>query len=231
MKNWKVMKRQQEIDQDNVLTVLTIFSIFLMGFIDAYTFIVLDGVFASPQTGNIIALVGRLAGGDWMQAVIHASVFLGFLLGAFLGQMMIDRIGDIGRKKYRIYLFYQVIFLFLLAFFQQSLSHSSVGFLLGLLAGYELTVFRKIMETSINNGIMTGNAKNMMNNLYSAVIHKNVTARRDFLVLLSGILIFMIGVGSGTLILAAGVLFNLWGAFGLTAVAYLWLLILRRSRK
>lgn len=227
MKDEKVMKRAQGIDQGLVLTVMTIFSTFLMGFIDAYTFIVLDGVFASPQTGNIIALVGRLAGGDWMQAVIHAFVFFGFLIGAFLGQMMIDRIGDYGRRTYRIYLFYQVIYLFLVALTQQVLSQSMIGFFLGLLAGYVLTIFRKIRKTGINNGIMTGNAKSMMNNLYSAVVHKNKTARGDFYVLLSGILIFMVGVGAGTFILEAGAAFNLWGAFLLSAVAYLWLLFKR----
>lgn len=219
------MTDQHEVEKSKVLTILTIFSTFLMGYIDAYTFIAQNGVFASPQTGNIIALVARIFSGEWEQALIHMFVFLGFIIGAFIGQAMIEHMKDYGWKSYRVYLFYQVVLLLFVALMQQLVGHFLIGFLLGLLAGYELTIFRKIHGTTINNGVMTGNAKNLMNNLYNAIFDKNLEARREFFILLSAIGIFILGVGAGTLVLRfLGPLYNLWGAFFITGLFYLWLL-------
>lgn len=225
------MKISNNVDQNYILTILTVFSTFLMGFIDAYTFIVQNGVFASAQTGNIVALVAKLSIGSWGEALIHTVVFLGFVLGAFLGQAIVDRIKITGWRRYRVYLFYQTIFIFFVAFVQQYFGHYFIGFLLGMLAGYELTVFRQIKGTTINNGIMTGNVKNLMNDLYKALFNKNQKARSEFLVLLSGISIFMVGVGAGTFTLKLGNNYNLWTAFFITALFYFWLLASQYLKK
>ncbi|MCT1903671.1 YoaK family protein [Oceanobacillus sojae] len=218
---------QNEINQNKILTVLTIFSTFLMGFIDAYTFMTQDGLFASAQTGNMVVLAAKLFEGNFPEALVHISSFIGFALGAFLAQGVMERFKTYGWKKYRLYLLLQMVFLFILAVIQQNIGPSVIGFLLGLLAGYELTVFRKIKSTSINNGIMTGNTKNLMNNLYLAVFHKNKEALHTFFTLFIGITVFMLGVGTGTVILLFGNHINLWLAFAITGCFYLWLLFKR----
>lgn len=221
-------KAQYETEQNRILTILTVFSIFLMGYIDAYTFIAQNGVFASPQTGNLIALVARISSGEWQQALIHVFVLLGFIIGAFIGQAMIDRITDSDWKKYRVYLFLPLVLLLIVSLIQQFVSPFLIGFLLGLLSGYELIIFRKIKGITINNAVMTGNAKNLMSNLYEAIFNEDLRARREFFILLSGIVIFMLGVGTGTLVLKLfGPFYNLWGAFSITGVFYIWLLIKR----
>ena len=218
---------QQEINQNRTLTILTIFSTFLMGFIDAFTFITLDGLFASAQTGNMVVMAAKLFAGNPLEAFAHVSSFLGFAVGAFLAQGVIERFRDYGWRKYRIYLFIQMIFLLILAVIQQEFGASVIGGLLGLLAGYELTVFRKIKSTSINNGIMTGNTKNLMNHLYLAIFHKDKASLNIFLILLLGIGLFMLGVGTGTLVIYFGTQLNLWLAFFLTGIFYVWLLAKR----
>ncbi|WP_052360735.1 YoaK family protein [Oceanobacillus manasiensis] len=214
-----------EINQNKILTVLTIFSTFLMGFIDAYTFITQDGLFASAQTGNMVVLGAKLLEGDFMEALVHFSSFAGFAVGAFIAQGIIEHFKEYGWKKYRIYLFLQMVFLLVIAIVQQNISPSVIGFLLGLLAGYELTVFRKIKSTNINNGIMTGNTKNLMNNLYLAIFNKNKEALHTFLTLLLGLCVFMLGVVSGTVVQLFGVYLNLWLAFFITGLFYIWLLL------
>ncbi|WP_057981648.1 YoaK family protein [Lederbergia galactosidilytica] len=221
------MEKQHDIDQNRILTILTAFSTFLMGFIDAYTFIIRDGVFASAQTGNMVVLVAKLFGGHFWEAMIHVSAFIGFALGAFFGQAIIEHFKEHDWKKYRIYLLIQAIFLLFIALIQQHIGPSLIGFLLGLLAGYELTIFRKIKSTNMNNGIMTGNTKNLMNNLYLAIFNKDSEALQTFYTLLSGIGIFMLGVGAGTLVLYFGAIWNLWCAFLITGLFYLWLLFKR----
>ncbi|WP_052401068.1 YoaK family protein [Oceanobacillus jeddahense] len=218
---------QHEINQNKILSILTIFSTFLMGFIDAYTFLTQDGLFASAQTGNMVVLAAKLVEGDLLEAFVHVSSFLGFALGAFVAQGIIERFKAYGWKKYRFYLLLQTIFLLIIALIQQQIGPSVIGFLLGLLAGYELTVFRKIRSTSINNGIMTGNTKNLMNNLYLAVFHKNRESFYTFVTLLLGITVFMIGAGTGALIWFYSEQLNLWLAFAVTGLFYSWLLFKR----
>lgn len=217
------MKGYNDIEGNRLLTELTIFSTFLMGFIDSYTFIERGELFASAQTGNIIILVANLFEGHWMKAMVHVFTFLGFALGAFIGQGMIEHFKDRGWGKYRVYLSPQIILLLIIALIQQFIGNSLIGFLLGSLAGYELTVFRKFGSTNINNGIMTGNAKNLMNNLYKAIFNKDSEAKHEFLNLSMGIGLFMFGIGTGTLVLMVGSLYNLWVAFFITGLFYLWL--------
>ncbi|MDX8046201.1 YoaK family protein [Gracilibacillus sp. S3-1-1] len=218
---------KQDIDQNRLLTILTIFSTFLMGFIDAFTFITQEGLFASAQTGNVVMMAAKLFAGNPLDALINVSSFVGFSVGAFLAQGVIERLKEYGWKKYRIYLFIQMIFLLVIAIIQQHIGSVIIGFMLGLLAGYELTVFRKIKSTNINNGIMTGNTKNLMNNLYLAIFNKDKAALHTFSTLLLGIGIFILGVGTGTIVLFFGEQLNLWLAFILTGIFYVWLWIKR----
>lgn len=210
-----------------VITMITLFSTFLMGFIDAYTFLTHDGLFASAQTGNLVVLGAKVVSGNFSEVFIHVSSFAGFAIGAFIAQGIVEHHKNYGEGKYRIYLFFQVIFLLLVAIIQEYIGASMIAFLLGLLAGYELTVFRKVKATSMNNGIMTGNIKNMMNNLYLAIFYKDRSAINTFSTLLIGLFVFMFGIIIGTSIVLFNEALVLWTAFIVTAICYMWLLFKR----
>src|SRR5699024_12335095 len=78
--------------------------------------------------------------GQWVDAILNLSTFLGFALGAFIGQAMLDFFKNYGMKKYFIFLSIQIIYLLILALSQEILSSNILVFLLGFLAGYELTL-------------------------------------------------------------------------------------------
>lgn len=198
---------------NRMLSILTVSATFLMGFIDAYTFIEKGGVFVSAQTGNMVVFSSKLFTGNFAQAVGHITVFAGFALGAFLGEAVTEKISGSHLKKFQVFLILQSLLLLFFAIFQQQITDSLMVFALGLLAGYELTIFRKIGMTTINDGIMTGNTKNLMNSLYKIVVDKDPTARNDFKELGLAILVFMIGVGAGSLVIQVKASLNLWCAF------------------
>src|SRR5262245_25928035 len=54
------------------------------GYLDAFTWLSLGGVFASSQTGNVVFLGLCAASGQWLLAVHHLVPLAGFLLGASL---------------------------------------------------------------------------------------------------------------------------------------------------
>jgi uncharacterized membrane protein YoaK (UPF0700 family) len=52
------------------------------GFIDAFTWLSLGGVFANSQTGNVVFLGMYAALGQWQEAARHVPPILAFLIGA-----------------------------------------------------------------------------------------------------------------------------------------------------
>ncbi|TWA98875.1 uncharacterized membrane protein YoaK (UPF0700 family) [Bradyrhizobium stylosanthis] len=54
------------------------------GFIDAFTWLSLGGVFASSQTGNVVFLGIDVFSGQWQSAAHHLLPFAVFLLGAWV---------------------------------------------------------------------------------------------------------------------------------------------------
>jgi uncharacterized membrane protein YoaK (UPF0700 family) len=209
-------------ETSNISTELTVIASFLMGFIDAYTFLQHNETFASAQTGNLVSLSVKLFTGQWMEALSHAWVFGGFVLGAFAGEALMERYQGISVKRYRYYLLIQTILIFILALFQQEITGAIVLFSLGTLAGYELTIFRKFRETTVNNGIMTGNVKNLMRHLYLILFRKDSKAKSHFLDLVATVLIFLLGAGAGALVIQYNPNFVLWAAFIISLLTFAW---------
>ena len=54
------------------------------GFIDAFTWLSLGGVFANSQTGNVVFLGVYAASGQWLQALHHVPPILAFVAGAWV---------------------------------------------------------------------------------------------------------------------------------------------------
>lgn len=193
------MADESKIDT-STLSILTLAATFLMGLIDGYTFLNQNGVFVSAQTGNLVAFSSKLFTGQWKLALSHVVVFLGFAFGAFIGEAIVERIQGSVLKKYEKFLIIQFVLLLVLAVSQSILSSTILIFLLGLMSGYELTLFRKIGLTTVNDGIMTGNIKNWMNSFYKFIFDKNVAAKADFLSLSLALGAFVLGVGISSLI-------------------------------
>lgn len=205
-----------------MITILTIMASFLMGFIDAYTFLQEDEVFASAQTGNLVSLSAKLFSGEWKETMSHVWAFCGFAIGSFIGEAVMDHYKDKGIKRYSYYLLIQTTLLFALALFQQQLTGAVMLLSLGMLAGYELTVFRKFRNTSVNNGIMTGNTRNLMGYLYQIIFNKDSKAKAHFNNLAATVIVFMLGAGAGALTIQLNASYNLWIAFVISLIAFLW---------
>lgn len=58
------------------------------GFLDAYTFVGYNGVFANAQTGNIVLLGVDAQAGHWREALLHVPPIEAFMLGVALAQML-----------------------------------------------------------------------------------------------------------------------------------------------
>lgn len=205
---------RDQLHTERITSILTVISAFLMGFIDAFTFLELDHVFVSAQTGNMVTYGIKLVTGSGYEAFANIMSFLGFLFGAFLGEFLLARLNKSGLRRYRLFLYVQAILLLILAGFQVQLQLNVMVFTLGILSGYALTTFRRFRSTPVNTGIMTGNARNMMNDLYRIIFYKDAEAKAEMFHLLVIILSFIVGVGVSATVIEWNPAAILWIAFG-----------------
>lgn len=196
-----------------LLSGLTLLTTFLMGAIDAYTFIEQDGSFASAQTGNLVVLSIKIFSGQFSETSYHIFSFIGYAIGAFIGEVMVDQLKDHRLYSIKRPLQLKVLVLAGIAIFQPILPHGMTIFFLGLLAGYALSVYRKFSSTTVNNGIMTGNTKNMMNKLYLYVFKKDGAAKQSLTHFLIVLIVFTAGAGVSTLWIHLHPSFVMWFCF------------------
>lgn len=69
------------------------------GFMDAYSYLVHGHVFATGQTGNIVLLTMRAAGGDWLGALGCVASILSCAVGIFFSMHLLH--GIHGGNRYR----------------------------------------------------------------------------------------------------------------------------------
>ena len=58
------------------------------GFLDAYTFISRDGVFANAQTGNMVLLAVKAASKDWQGSLLFIPPIIAFILGVLVSEIV-----------------------------------------------------------------------------------------------------------------------------------------------
>src|SRR5699024_3754465 len=123
---------QADKKQMLIASCLTIISTFLMGMMDAYTFIEQDGSFASAQTGSLVMLNVKVFTGHFDTISSHIIVFVGDAMGAFIGEAVLGRTVQANLYKSSVVLLLQTILLGGLASLHTVLIDSVMIFCLGL---------------------------------------------------------------------------------------------------
>ena len=86
------MERAKQISESIELGVLLALA---GGFMDAYSYIARDGVFANAQTGNILLVGINLSEGDLMRAGRYFFPVLAFALGIMLADLIHERFSSL----------------------------------------------------------------------------------------------------------------------------------------
>ena len=203
---------------------LTFLATFSMGAIDAYTYIAHDETFASAQTGNLIVFAVKFARGGFSQAWVCLPIWIGFALGCFVAQAALSWLNH-KRNLQQRYLWLMgivVLTLFVAALGQNWFSELVLIFILGWLSGYELTSFREVKETTVNNGIMTGNTKNIMVALYHWLVEHDRSERSKCLWIAATLLTFVLSASlSAVVCVQLSPNLVLWAVLALNAAGLL----------
>lgn len=206
--------------QSQIQIFWTLSSTFLMGYLDAYTYL-RHKVFVSAQTGNMITFSYMLFSKQWWNLDLNVSSLIGFSIGVLFGISNYERIQK--QKKHPALFFFitQLIVLFFLITAQSILPNHLFIIFLSFVSGFNLYLFNRLQHTPVNVGIMTGNIRNILTYSYEAVKHKNKQSQKHVLHLSWILICFAFGVGIGTLIVEWQTFSFLWIPIVLTLISLL----------
>ena len=171
------------------------------GFLDAYTYMIRDGVFANAQTGNIVLLGIHLAEGKWLQACTYFIPILAFVLGIFLNEWIRKLFLPLPKIHWRqIVILFEMAILFIVALLPQSHTYNIIAnVLVSFVCSMQVQSFRKVHGLPYATTMCTGNLRSGTEHLFRFVQNKD---RNDWIKSLhyyEVILFFIFGAGIGAI--------------------------------
>lgn len=202
------------------LTTVTLCATFLLGYLNAYSYVFNQNSYVTPQTGNLISLAVALVRDDTQSTIINFMLLTGFALGCIIGGVLLLKV----TVNHRCLVWTWSVFTLLLIIvylLNDGLSQPVSVILLSLLSGFALTLFRKVGKIDVNNGIMTGNFKNLYLNLVQGIAKNNQQQVTKSLIFLLVIMIFFLGCLLGGYLSNFGEQITLIVSFLICLVPYL----------
>jgi len=182
------------------------------GFLDAYTFVGRDGVFANAQTGNIVLFGAEAAAGNWQQALLSVPPILAFIIGVIIAESLKKTSPfPFIKDSSRAVLIIEIITLFIIGFIPSTIPNIFVTVTISFVSSLQISAFRKLVNSPYSTTMVTGNLRTASQAAYIAFTKKDhasaITAVRYFTVIFA----FLIGAflgGLATLALGAKAIFG-----------------------
>ncbi|AZU62728.1 YoaK family protein [Neobacillus mesonae] len=141
------------------------------GFLDAYTYVSRDGVFATSQTGNLVLLGIELAHGQWDNGLKHIPPILAFVMGVIVAEglkhPMITRIFP---HPARTVLLLESIVLLFVGSWPIEVPNTVVTVTIAFVASVQISSFRTLVKWPFNSAMVTGNLRTAAEAAYTAFI-------------------------------------------------------------
>jgi uncharacterized membrane protein YoaK (UPF0700 family) len=151
------------------------------GFLDAYTYITRDGVFANVQTGNVILFAIDMRHRHWAHSLDHLWPILAFLAGVLLSShIKSGRVERFVKHPLRWTMAVQAAALAVVGFVPTSVPNSFVTIPISFLAAMQFTLFRTIADLTYVAVATTGNLMRFVEAGYSVFVDKDNDARLAF---------------------------------------------------
>ncbi|MGB8452414.1 MAG: YoaK family protein [Anaerocolumna sp.] len=173
------------------------------GFLDAYTYIGRDGVFANAQTGNIVLLGVYASQGKWAEALLHLPPIIAFIIGVLATEAIRAKSAHLFSRDWkRAVLILEVIVLFIVGFIPYSMPDIVVVVTISFVTSVQVQSFRKLVGSPYATTMCTGNLRSASQAAYVAFTKHDYesyrVAARYFVIILA----FVIGAFLGGLLTA-----------------------------
>lgn len=164
------------------------------GYLDAYTYITRDGVFATAQTGNTVLFAVRAASPEYDGALQNVPPFLAFVAGVLVAEHMKVRLD----KHLRAVLLLECVILFIVGWLPGSVPNMIITISVAFVSSLQIGTFNKLGKWSYNSTITTGNLRTASSASYDAFVNHNPEAMKKFKDFTFIILSFISGALIGT---------------------------------
>ena len=173
---------------------------FVGGYLDTYTYICRDGVFANAQTGNIVLMGLRLTDGEFREAVHYLIPILSFVIGVIAVELIKWRFNDDPKVHWhQLTLLAEMAILAAVGFITNS-RNDLANILVSLTCAMQVEGFRRLNGNAYATTMCTGNLRSGSESLFNFFKSKDSTELRKALSYFGIIGIFIIGAGFGAVI-------------------------------
>ncbi|MEI0580381.1 YoaK family protein [Brachyspira pilosicoli] len=212
-----IKRKNESIHTTQTIYVASIFSI-IGGFVDSYTYITRDGVFAYAQTGNIIFFAMNIARRNFFEAMHYLISIFVFITGIWFA-LYIKKI--LNRKKLMeleyVVILINAVILFIVGLLPKNLFDTLVISFIAFMSAILMITFNRVEGLSYVTNMCTGNLRNASENFFKFLFNKDKTGLKNGLIYLSILLCFMSGaflgsfftniLGTRSIWIASGLLF------------------------
>ncbi|MDN3016427.1 YoaK family protein [Paenibacillus sp. BSR1-1] len=141
------------------------------GFLDAYTYVSRDGVFATSQTGNIVLLGVEIAQGHWRQGLKHLPPILAFVIGVIVAEgLKHPQITRIFPYPARSVLFLEGLVLVIVGTWPPQFPDMIVTVTIAFVSSVQISSFRTLVKWQFNSAMVTGNLRTAAEAAYTALV-------------------------------------------------------------
>ena len=188
---------------------------FVGGYLDAYTYITRDGVFATAQTGNTVLFAVRAASPEYDGALQNVPPFLAFIAGVLVAEHLKVRLVD---KHRRAVLALECVILFIVGWLPGSVPNMIITISVAFVSSLQIGTFNKLGEWSYNSTITTGNLRTAASAFYDGFVNHHEEGTKKFIAFVAIIVSFINGALIGTFFSAIFEYKAIWIASGIILV-------------
>ncbi|MFE6167874.1 YoaK family protein [Viridibacillus arvi] len=164
------------------------------GFLDAYTYITRDAVFATAQTGNMVLFAVRAASTEYNGAILNIPPFLAFIAGVLVAEYIKDK----HTSHRQAVLLLEFAILFIVGWLPASVPNMLITMCIAFVSSLQIATFNKLEKWSYNSTITTGNLRTAAQASYTAFVKNDPESMRKFKGFTAIILSFILGALIGT---------------------------------
>jgi uncharacterized membrane protein YoaK (UPF0700 family) len=187
-------------------------------FLDGYTFVSRDGVFANAQTGNVILLGVDLAAAEWKAALGHLWPIVAFLVGIALANLLkSERAHRITSHPIRLAIAAQILVLVAVGFVPLEWNNALVTVPVSFVAAIQMGLFRTVGSLSYMAIATTGNLMRFTEALYAGIVDRSLESRQVAVIYAWIISAFAIGATGGAVATQALSQYAAWIPAGILA--------------
>lgn len=169
------------------------------GFMDAYSYIYRDHVFANAQTGNMLLFGVNFSEGNYAGAFYYFCPVMAFTIGIIISDIVRYKLNTRWRLHWRqIAVFIEAAILLVVAFIPQKYNLPANS-MISLACGIQVESFRKIRGNGIATTMCIGNLRSGTQNLCDFLFKKDKSNLEKSLLYYGIILCFIFGAVLGSM--------------------------------